>query len=34
LAVVKKLTEALNGNVTFESELGKGARFNIELPLR
>ena len=33
LAVVKKLTEALNGNVTFESELGKGTRFNIELPL-
>jgi len=33
LAVVKKLTEALNGTVTFESELGKGTRFNIELPL-
>jgi PAS domain S-box-containing protein len=33
LAVVKKLTEALNGNVTFESELGKGTQFNIELPL-
>jgi PAS domain S-box-containing protein len=33
LAVVKKLTEALNGNVTFESEPGKGTRFDIELPL-
>jgi signal transduction histidine kinase len=33
LAVVKKLTEALNGNVTFESELGKGTRFDIELPI-
>ncbi len=33
LAVVKKLTEALNGTVTFESELGKGTQFNIELPL-
>ncbi len=33
LAVVKKLTEALNGTVTFESEIGKGTRFNIELPL-
>jgi signal transduction histidine kinase len=32
LAVVKKLTEALNGTVTFESELGKGTQFNIELP--
>jgi PAS domain S-box-containing protein len=33
LAVVKKLTEALNGTVTFESELGKGTEFNIELPI-
>ncbi len=33
LAIVKKLAEALNGNVTFESELGKGTRFNVELPL-
>ena len=33
LAVVKKLTEALNGTVTFESELGKGTVFNVELPL-
>ncbi|MGA2385937.1 MAG: PAS domain S-box protein [Candidatus Bathyarchaeia archaeon] len=33
LAVVKKLTEALNGNVTVESELGKGTRFTVEFPL-
>jgi signal transduction histidine kinase len=33
LAVVKKLTEALNGKVTFDSELGQGTQFNIELPL-
>ena len=32
LAVVKKLTEALNGTVTFESELGQGTQFNIEIP--
>ncbi|MGA3112395.1 MAG: ATP-binding protein, partial [Candidatus Bathyarchaeia archaeon] len=32
LAIVKKLTEALDGKVTVESELGKGTRFNIELP--
>jgi len=29
LAVVKKLTEALNGTVTFESKLGKGTQFNL-----
>jgi PAS domain S-box-containing protein len=34
LAVVKKLTEALNGTITFESELGKGTKFTIELPLK
>jgi len=33
LAVVKKLTEALDGTVTFESEVGKGTRFNVELPV-
>ena len=33
LAVVKRLTEALNGQVTVESEEGKGANFTIELPL-
>jgi PAS domain S-box-containing protein len=33
LAVVKKLTEALNGTVTFESELGQGTQFSVEFPL-
>ncbi len=32
LAVVKRLTEALNGSVTFDSEVGKGTKFIIELP--
>jgi PAS domain S-box-containing protein len=33
LAVVKRLVEALNGSITFESETGKGTKFTIELPL-
>ena len=33
LAVVKKLTEALGGTITFESEMGKGTKFIIELPI-
>ncbi len=33
LAVVKKLTEALNGKVTFESEVGKGTRFTLVFPI-
>ncbi len=32
LAVVKRLVEALNGTVTFESEEGKGTKFTILLP--
>jgi signal transduction histidine kinase len=32
LAVVKRLIEALNGTVTFESEEGKGTKFTITLP--
>lgn len=32
LAVVKRLVEALNGTVTFESEEGKGTKFTITLP--
>jgi len=32
LAVVKRLTEALNGTVCFESWEGKGTKFIIELP--
>ena len=33
LAVVKKLTSALGGNITFESVVGKGTRFTVEIPL-
>ncbi len=32
LAVVKKLTEALGGTITFESEVGKGTKFILEFP--
>lgn len=34
LAVVKRLVEALGGTISFESELGKGTKFVITLPLR
>ena len=33
LAVVKRLVEALDGSITFESEIGKGTKFRIELPM-
>ncbi len=33
LAVVKRVTESMNGAVTFESEIGKGTKFIIELPI-
>jgi signal transduction histidine kinase len=33
LAVVKRLVEALNGSITFESQEGKGTTFTIQLPL-
>ncbi len=33
LAVVKKLTEALNGKVTVESQIGKGTQFILEFPM-
>jgi signal transduction histidine kinase len=32
LAVCKKLTEALGGTITFETEFGKGTKFIIEIP--
>ena len=32
LAVVKKFTEGLGGTISFESEVGKGTRFIMELP--
>jgi PAS domain S-box-containing protein len=34
LAVVKKLVEALGGNISFETKLEKGTTFIIEMPLR
>jgi PAS domain S-box-containing protein len=33
LAVVKRMTEALEGTVTFESEEGKGTKFILRLPM-
>ena len=33
LAVVKRLVESMEGSITFESELGKGTKFIINLPL-
>jgi PAS domain S-box-containing protein len=33
LSVVKRFTEGLGGTVTFESEVGKGTKFIIELPI-
>jgi PAS domain S-box-containing protein len=33
LSVAKRFTEALGGTVTFESEVGKGTKFTINLPL-
>jgi signal transduction histidine kinase len=33
LAVVKRLVEALNGAIGFESQVGKGTKFIIELPM-
>lgn len=32
LAVVKRLTEALAGTITFESQVGKGTKFIATLP--
>lgn len=33
LAVVKRLTEGLNGTITFDSQEGKGTKFTIKLPV-
>ncbi len=32
LAVVKRLTERLGGNVSFESKVGQGTTFTVRLP--
>ena len=32
LAVIKRMAEALSGNVTFESQEGKGTKFTVRLP--
>lgn len=32
LAVTKRLVEALKGSISFESEMGKGTKFKVELP--
>jgi len=34
LAVVKRLTEALGGTISFESEAGKGTKFTLEIPFQ
>ena len=34
LAVIKRMTEALGGTVSFESQEGKGTTFFIRLPLK
>jgi signal transduction histidine kinase len=34
LAVIKKLTEAFNGSIKFESEIGKGTQFTLEFQLQ
>jgi signal transduction histidine kinase len=33
LAVSKRLINALNGTLTFESEVNKGSKFTIKLPI-
>jgi signal transduction histidine kinase len=34
LAVVKRLVDVLNGEITFESQEEKGTKFTVKLPLR
>jgi signal transduction histidine kinase len=34
LTIVKKLTQAMGGGISLESELGKGTTFRVELPLQ
>ena len=34
LAAVKRMVEALGGTVSFESEVGKGTKFTVALPIK
>jgi signal transduction histidine kinase len=34
LAVVKRVTEALGGTISFESQVGKGTTFTVTLPTK
>jgi signal transduction histidine kinase len=34
LAVVKRLVHAVNGKVTFDSQVGKGTNFTVTIPLK
>jgi signal transduction histidine kinase len=34
LAVCKRLVEAMNGTITFDSAEGKGTRFTVRLPIK
>ena len=34
LAVVKRLSEAQNGEITFKSQKGKGTTFTVQIPLK
>ena len=34
LSVVKRLTEKMGGNVTFESEINKGSTFTLQFPTK
>jgi signal transduction histidine kinase len=34
LAVIKRFTEALSGTVNFESQLDKGTKFTVNLPIK
>ncbi len=34
LALSKRLVESMNGNISYESEKGKGTKFIVELPMK
>jgi two-component system nitrogen regulation sensor histidine kinase NtrY len=33
LAVVKRLIDAMNGSITFESQVGNGTTFTVKIPI-